>query len=262
MSASCCIIGKTEKETLEKSLKWISGWATGIVNDLNVVRHSLSRISNGCYGNLHRNYGKSTKKDLCIELDTMNTLIGGIIYQINRAYKDEEDADLLKELAEQFQDINDQMSGKKPILTDPFQLWNNPLAGIIQDLDTNVSVVNIPGNYEYWHYKPNNKVFDELSDIIDNSKIKNKENFVLLFTSLDVAKNMYLLKWDTKESVMELLHKKYPGIKRVFYYTEKIEEFAFKLEDSDVAEKKDEIMASNETIESLVNTKRPPRLHK
>ena len=121
MGADCCITGTTEKETLKKSLGWVSSWAHGLAKDLLIVQNCLEKIGGwGCYnGQMHVDHSTASAEELESEIDSLKMLIGGLANKIRNSYFDNEDKEsILVHLVRDFKRIKAQCDGKIPIPVD------------------------------------------------------------------------------------------------------------------------------------------------
>lgn len=254
MSSKCCLTGYSEKETLKKSLGWMSSWADGLAKDMMVIQDCLGKIggSGCCERQLHTNYSHSTKEELESELDSIKALIGGLRTKIVKSYTDDGET-ILASLSRSFREIHEQCGGKAPI---PIDGWGKRL--LIDERMKSIGIqstnkyayVEIAGNTDFFCGRSGEEMFRIVDEQIDaalktmfNSSLVVKENpdrtpIIILFQEQEVV-NMLSGRIGTftifdendqrlhvNISAMERLLMKWKNA-RIFFLKEDMDEFDF-----------------------------------
>lgn len=256
MGANCCIVGTTEKETLQASLQWASTWAAGLARDLSIVQECLNSIGAWCCHRdaLHNNYSDNiSKEQLMTELDAKNTLISGLCQKLRNAYLEDENnkGSLLGNLALEFDRLRKQCEGELPIPVDgygkgiPFDEFACRLKKEGNPLHEECIRVKIAGNEGYFRRMTGMQIYEYISNrMTEEWKLgKNKDespvtdcHFALVFQDREAIDAIVTKTLDvyvpappepyTREtiSVFKYLLRTFKNI-RVFFLKDSIEDF-------------------------------------
>ena len=284
MGAGCCITGTTEKETLKKSLGWASSWAHGLAKDLLIVQNCLEKIGGwGCHnGQMHVDYSPTSAEELESEIDSLKTLIGGLVNKIRNSYFDNEDKDtILVRLAREFKEIKAQCDGKIPIPVNGlgreelFDEYYEELKTLGKPLHEKYVLAKIAGNGDFFRgmnaYEMYKNVDGQIEKILNNGlnvgidKTPYNVPLAILFQDKDAISMMSNRKYeftlfDENErrklvniSAMDRLLKKYRNA-RVFFLKDSVAEFDFYVFKKEQEEAEKNMKKSNDNILGSVDT--------
>lgn len=226
MSAGCCVTGENEKETLQKELGWLAGWAEGFARDLLTVEQALLPYAGGFGNGLHRNWGYCSdysKEELCARIDALEAMLGGLHKGLVRV--DDEKKPLLPRLINKISDMKDQSNGKKSI---PVFAWTESSAvrAFIGDTGLEYGVVRIEGDCGFFRHKDESEVYNLLCDAIEkqivgpvDGKEHSKQKIALVFCDEPTAE--YIL--TNHLNIILRFAEKHSGL-RVFFHKDEIAE--------------------------------------